>query len=402
MNNSLKPIIIPTPAQQIITRLKSYNYEAVIVGGCVRDSLLNKTPHDYDIATSATPQQVLSIFKDHTVIPTGIQHGTVTIIISKTPYEVTTYRIDGNYTDGRRPEQVTFTPTLYEDLRRRDFTVNALAYSKETALIDYFNGTDDLKNKIIRCVGNPTERFSEDYLRMLRAYRFAAVLGFSIDTSVLDAIKILKTKITAISAERIRMELDKLLLTNNFSIITQFLEEFSPIILPEIIINTTILQNTAPHIPQRLASLFHYAHNAPQTVITALKRLKYDNNTITLTHSILTSSKLPFTPNKSAMKRLLRDYGETTAKHNITYHSASRSAENAAICSQIVEEILLNNEPYTINHLQINGSDLISAGIPQGKAIGKALNFLLEQVIENPNLNTKEQLINLLAVNKLW
>ena len=172
---------LPKDVEYIIDQIELNGYEAYVVGGCVRDTLLGKEPHDYDICTSATPDEMLKIFKDDRVVPTGLKHGTVTIVINGTGYECTTYRIDGDYSDGRRPDNVQFTKDLYEDLKRRDFTINAIAYNPVSGLIDPFNGCSDIKDKIIRCVGSPTDRFNEDALRIMRAIRFSAQLGFDVE-----------------------------------------------------------------------------------------------------------------------------------------------------------------------------------------------------------------------------
>ena len=395
-------INIPKGARRIIEILRKEGYEAVIVGGCVRDSLLGLKPGDYDIATSATPNEIISVFKGFTVVPTGIKHGTVTIVINGTNYEVTTYRIDGNYVDGRRPNNVSFTPSLYEDLKRRDFTINAFAYNDEIGLIDYYDGVSDLANKIIRCVGDPVERFSEDYLRMLRAYRFAAVLGFSIDENVKSAIKAKKHHITLISAERIRMEVDKLLLSDNFDVIKHFLNEFNEKLFPEIQVDFDVMRRTERVLCQRIAALFHNCENAAETAVKLLKKYKYDNVTINLTRVIIISRKMAFTPNKPTIKRLMRDFGESI-NHCLAYFAACDPANEgiAAECTNIISEIHRNNEPHAIFHLAINGTDLIAAGVIPGRAVGDMLAYLLEKVIDEPSLNNKNQLEMLIKQNLL-
>ena len=197
-------IQVPAPVEQIIKQLNHCGYEACAVGGCVRDSLLGREPGDWDITTSAHPEQVKAVFRR--TIDTGIAHGTVTVMIDKTGYEVTTYRIDGEYEDGRHPKEVEFTPDLIQDLKRRDFTINAMAYSPETGIVDAFGGMEDLKAGIIRCVGNPIDRFTEDALRILRAVRFSAQLGFEIEAETYEAIKTMVPNLRHISRERIQME----------------------------------------------------------------------------------------------------------------------------------------------------------------------------------------------------
>ena len=199
---------IPKNAETILHILEKAGYEAYVVGGCVRDSILGRSPDDWDITTSAKPEQVKALF--HRTVDTGLQHGTVTVLMEKEGYEVTTYRVDGEYEDGRHPKEVTFTASLKEDLKRRDFTINAMAYNDETGLVDAFDGIADLNAKRIRCVGEPTERFSEDALRMLRAVRFAAQLGFAIEERTEQAIRDMCGNLEKISAERIQVELVKL------------------------------------------------------------------------------------------------------------------------------------------------------------------------------------------------
>ena len=203
---------IPEPARKIIDRLNEHGYEAYVVGGCVRDMILKREPGDWDITTSARPEQVKALFTR--TLDTGIQHGTVTIMVGKEGYEVTTFRVDGDYTDGRHPDTVTFTPSLEEDLKRRDFTINAMAYNHNTGLVDIFGGREDIEGKVIRCVGNPTERFTEDALRILRAIRFSAQLGFEIEDATRQAITQIAPNLVHVSKERIQVELTKLLLSD--------------------------------------------------------------------------------------------------------------------------------------------------------------------------------------------
>ena len=206
-------IRIPAPAEEIINKLNEHGYEAYVVGGCVRDMLLGREPGDWDITTSALPEQVKEVFRR--TVDTGIQHGTVTVMMGKEGYEVTTYRIDGEYSDGRHPNSVEFTPDLVEDLKRRDFTINAMAYNSHTGFVDKFGGVEDLQKGIIRCVGEPMDRFTEDALRILRAIRFSAQLGFSIEERTYEAIKVIAPNMVHVSKERIQVELTKLLLSSH-------------------------------------------------------------------------------------------------------------------------------------------------------------------------------------------
>ena len=204
-------IKLPMPVQFILNQLNDNGYEAYVVGGCVRDSIMGFTPHDWDICTSALPEQVIDVFKDYKVIPTGIQHGTVSVVLEDTVYEITTYRVDGEYKDNRHPDSVEFVSNLKEDLARRDFTINAMAYNDKDGLIDYFGGIDDIKHKFIRCVGLPKKRFSEDALRIMRALRFAMVFGFNIEGRTSYAMDILADNLNQISIERINAEITKML-----------------------------------------------------------------------------------------------------------------------------------------------------------------------------------------------
>ena len=240
-------ILMPQKVKFIIKQLMDNGFEAYAVGGCVRDSILGREPNDWDITTSALPGQVKEVF-EHTV-DTGIQHGTVTVVLDKENFEVTTYRIDGEYEDNRHPKEVIFTANLVEDLKRRDFTVNAMAYNDETGLVDVFGGISDLNDKIIRCVGNAEDRFSEDALRVLRAARFAAQLGFSIEDGTMQAMKSMAPNLANISAERIQVELVKLIISDNPDMIkTAYELGITKIVLPEFDKIMNIEQNNPHHI----------------------------------------------------------------------------------------------------------------------------------------------------------
>jgi len=270
-------IQMPQEVHRILDILSFYGYDGYIVGGCVRDSILNKTPNDWDICTNCTPEKMLEVFSCFKVIPTGLKHGTLTVVINGQNYEVTTYRIDGEYINGRHPEQVEFTNNLKEDLKRRDFTINAMAYNTKEGLIDYYGGITDIFNKKIRCVGNPFERFSEDYLRMLRAIRFSAQLGYSLDAETLKEIKKLSKNIIDISEERIREELNKILMADIPSRGLKLLSstDLLKYIIPELemcvgfqqhnpnhdkdVFNhiLSVVDNTEKDLILRLAALFH-------------------------------------------------------------------------------------------------------------------------------------------------
>ena len=227
-------IEVPAPVEYIIKRLEEYGYEAFMVGGCVRDSILGKKPHDYDICTSATPNEIIQVFSDEEIIPTGLQHGTVTILINKESFEVTTYRIDGNYSDNRRPDNVLFTKNLTQDLLRRDFTINAMAYNPKTGLIDLFNGIEDIKHKNISCVGSTEDRFNEDALRILRAIRFEAQLGFSANLEIISEIEKQYKRLNNISIERINSEFCKIVISKQFNIELCLYPKVFSLFIPEL------------------------------------------------------------------------------------------------------------------------------------------------------------------------
>ena len=280
-------IELPKDVRYIIDILTQNGYEAYAVGGCVRDSILGRVPGDWDITTSALPQQVKALFRR--TIDTGIQHGTVTIMLGKNGYEVTTYRIDGKYEDSRHPESVEFTPNLEEDLKRRDFTINAMAYNDENGIVDIFGGIDDIRNRIIRCVGNAHDRFTEDALRILRAVRFSAQLGFEIDKATKDAARELAPTLVKISRERIHTELNKLLLSDNpdyFSVVYELgvmkviISELEDVNSGDIDRLRVLIKRTKPCLPERYAALLNVIGKDKTRAV--LKGLKLDNATISM------------------------------------------------------------------------------------------------------------------------
>lgn len=434
-------IQIPSDVHKILDILDINGYEGFIVGGCVRDSILNKKPNDWDICTNCTPESMLDIFSVFTVIPTGLKHGTVTVVINGENYEVTTYRVDGEYTDGRHPKQVKFTNQLKEDLKRRDFTINAMAYNDKEGLIDYYEGIEDISNKTIRCVGNPFIRFSEDYLRMLRAVRFSAQLGYKLDEDTSQAIKELSKNIVGISAERIREELNKILTSDIPSEGIRLLQSIGLLkhILPELefcvgfnqhsphhdkdVFNhiLAVVDNTENNLILRLSALFHdigkpgtfsidkenmghfYKHDVKgaKTAKKVMKRLKYDNNTIDKV-VVLVKEHMSRYNNLSdkAVKRLINRVGEENINNlfklqiSDTKGSTKRHSIDDILDLKSKVEIILNEkQPLYIKDLEITGLNLIELGLPEGKKIGKVLKKLLELVLENPELNKKEILI---------
>ena len=272
---------IPEPARMIIDRLNEHGYEAYVVGGCVRDMILKREPGDWDITTSARPEQVKALFTR--TLDTGIQHGTVTIMVGKEGYEVTTFRVDGDYTDGRHPDTVTFTPSLEEDLKRRDFTINAMAYNHNTGLVDIFGGREDIDRKVIRCVGNPTERFTEDALRILRAIRFSAQLGFEIEDATRQAITEIAPNLIHVSKERIQVELTKLLLSDRPQTMKLVYETgISPYVSETFHKMGEMLADMPITVPAKKAlrwALF-LRKGTPEQAVRILRDLKLDNDTI--------------------------------------------------------------------------------------------------------------------------
>ena len=436
-------IDMPYTVNSIIEELYDNGYEAFIVGGCVRDKLLGATPNDWDICTDAKPKDVINIFKDrYKVIETGLKHGTVTLVDKNNgQYEVTTYRIDGEYENNRKPKQVEFTSSLREDLSRRDFTINAMAYNHRVGLIDYFDGVYDLGNKIIRCVGNAEERFKEDALRILRAYRFMARLGFIVEMDIIKSSGNLAYLLENISVERIREEFNKILLGKQFILPILKIKNIFKYIIPEIEVMYECKQNNPYHILDvwghtmlsvceskndliiRLALLFHdigkaqcktvdengidhfYNHSKISKEIAekALRRLKYDNKTIENILILIENHDCELNSSKS-IKRMLNKIGEDNFRNLIEVKYADIKAQNPEYfkdrelaLNEVREKlniILEQQQCFSIKDLKINGRDIINLGIKQGKEIGIILNKLLEVVIDDASLNNREYLID--------
>ena len=393
-------ITLPTKVKQIISRLEKADFEAYAVGGCVRDSILKRSPEDWDITTSAKPEEVKKLFS--TTIDTGLQHGTVTVVIEKEGFEVTTFRLDGDYTDGRHPDRVAFTSSLTEDLRRRDFTINAMAYSEKTGLIDEFDGERDLEDGVIRAVGEAKERFSEDALRMLRAIRFAGQLNFKIEEKTFDAIKELSPNISKVSVERIAKELEKLLLSGNPEYIALVYETgiFS-VIASEVAmlfengeISASIKVLSRASFPEkkelyqiRLA-IFLEGLGADKAA-KLLKRLKLDNDTINTVKKLLGLSLREVENNETDMRRTVKEAGHKMMPLLLEMRRANGIKDNKELYQTVID----NGYCTSISELNINGKDLMDAGIPKGALIGSTLERLLELVIEKPELNTRESLL---------
>ena len=393
-------ITLPTKVKQIISKLEKADFEAYAVGGCVRDSILGRSPEDWDITTSAKPEEVKKLFS--TTIDTGLQHGTVTVVIEKEGFEVTTFRLDGEYTDGRHPDRVAFTSSLTEDLRRRDFTINAMAYSEKTGLIDEFDGERDLEDGVIRAVGEACERFSEDALRMLRAIRFAGQLNFKIADETFDAIKELSPNIAKVSVERIAKELEKLLLSGNPEYIALVYETgiFS-VIAPEVAMlfeNGEISASTKAlsrasfpekkELYQIRLAIFLEGLGADKAA-KLLKRLKLDNDTINTVKKLLELSLREVENNETDMRRTVKEAGHKMMPLLLEMRRAKGLKDNKDLYQTVID----NGYCTSISELNINGKDLMDAGIPKGALIGSTLERLLELVIEKPELNTRESLL---------
>ena len=441
-------IAMPDRVKQIIGTLRGAGFEAWAVGGCVRDSLLGRTPEDWDITTSAMPEQTKALF-DRT-FDTGIEHGTVTVLLDGEGFEVTTYRIDGVYEDGRHPREVTFTRSLREDLLRRDFTINAMAYSDEEGLVDLFGGLADLADHVIRCVGDARARFSEDALRILRGIRFAAQLGFALEDKTREGMRALAPTLQKISAERIQTELVKTLLSDRPDLLRTAWElGITKWFLPEFdrIMETTqetphhmytvgehtlqALLHIRPDRVLRLAMLLHdmgkpdlktvdadgvahfkkHAVRSEEIARAVLRRLKFDNDTLRKVTTLVYyhDYRMPVRPAsvRRAMHRIGPDlfplYLEVRRADVLAQSLYMREEKLADIegAARLYREILDRAECVTQKDLAVNGRDLIEAGFAPGKEMGELLRELLDAVIEEPALNTKEQLLALAEGKRL-
>ncbi len=383
-------------------RLTEAGYEAYCVGGCVRDSLLGRAPEDWDITTSALPEQVKSLFSN--TVDTGIRHGTVMVIRKGIGYEVTTYRIDGEYKDGRHPEQVTFTRSLEEDLKRRDFTINAFAYNEETGLVDLFGGLDDLEAKVIKAVGDPNKRFEEDALRIMRAIRFSAQLGFTVEEKTYEAISDHADRLAQVSMERIRVEFEKTLVSKNSRKIKEFfLLRMGEYILPG-------YANRCEDFDEEMAASYSGMEEEARRYLLladllrklsfqeakdALRKMKYDNKTVTTVSRILQYQEAECAADKVSIKRALNEQGEEIFFLSLRMKEAV-AKETFSRIREMAKEILDKQEPYTIGQLAVTGNDLKEAGISEGTKIGETLQILLDRVIVEPDKNTKEVLIRMI------
>ena len=433
-------IVLPEKVKIILHQLESHGFEGYAVGGCVRDSILGREPSDWDITTSASPEEVKRIFPK--TFDTGIEHGTITVLMEKEGFEVTTYRIDGEYEDCRHPKEVQFTSDLTEDLRRRDFTINAMAYNETEGLVDAFGGIEDLKNGIVRCVGNAWERFGEDALRMMRAVRFCAQLGFEMEEETARAIRELAPSLKKISAERIQVELVKLLESPHPDWIHQAWENgITAVILPEFDRMMEQPQNSAHHVYSvgehtlevlrnvpadrilRLTVLFHdmgkpeivtvdekgiyhFRGHASYSAVLAkkiMKRLKFDNETLNKVHCLVLNHSLYPEVTPEGVRRSICQLGEELFPAFLEVKRADILGQNPAVQEKkldylrqvrnIYEEILHRGDCLSLKNLAVTGKDLIADGVEPGKGMGELLNRLLDEVLEAPERNNREWLL---------
>ena len=388
-------------AAALLTRLHAAGHAAYAVGGCVRDSLLGQTPHDWDLCTSAIPEQVLELFGKAHCIPTGLQHGTVTVKHGGELYEITTFRTEGAYSDGRHPDHVAFVPDVKEDLARRDFTINAMAYNAEEGLIDPFGGQNDLAAGIVRAVGEPQRRFEEDALRILRLYRFAARFGFAIDPATGQAARALCRHLDCVSEERIAEELSRLLAAPapgaylEAEVLAVIFPELDAAELPESRRILDALEPGMEHVPVRLAALLCPLGEAGARA--ALKRLKCSN---TLTGTVATlvreaAAGMPGAALTLTARRFLSRYDLATIT-DLTALCSARHPEQAEAFAALQQEaarLVETNACCRINQLAVNGRDLMDAGIRPGPGLRRVLDALLEQVLTGQLPNEKAALL---------
>ncbi|MEF9941735.1 MAG: CCA tRNA nucleotidyltransferase [Lachnospiraceae bacterium] len=380
-------ILLPAKVNMIIETFQIHGYEAYAVGGCVRDSILGRTPEDWDITTSAMPERTKALFRR--TFDTGIDHGTVTVVIEREGFEVTTYRIDGPYEDSRHPKEVQYTRSLQEDLLRRDFTINAMAYNEESGLVDIFGGMKDLQDKIIRCVGNPRERFGEDALRILRALRFAAQLGFEIEVDTRKAIQELAPTLGNISVERIQVELTKMLLAPKLEIVKLTYQlGVLEVFLPEIRVEAEQieeLKSVRANKILRYVRLFYRQGEAKTKAI--LRRLKYDNDTVYKVSKLIEMYDQEIQPKAVCVRKAMNQMGVELFAYHLELHP---DAQVELLYKQVIEQ----RQCVSLKELAVTGNDLIQAGMPRGKVIGDTLEMLLQEVMEHPERNKKELLLH--------
>jgi tRNA nucleotidyltransferase (CCA-adding enzyme) len=434
-------ITLPKQVKKIIETLEQAGYEAYAVGGCIRDSVLGRKPNDWDITTSARPMETKALFRR--TVDTGLKHGTVTVLMDGEGYEVTTYRIDGEYEDGRHPKEVLFTSDLVEDLRRRDFTINAMAYNEKDGMVDAFDGMGDMERRIIRCVGDAGERFTEDALRILRAVRFSAQLGFSIEEKTREAVMRLAGNLAKISAERIQTEMIKLLVSPHpEELRTAWETGITAVILPEFDVLMETEQNTPHHRYTvgehtlhalenvredkvlRLAVLFHdmgkpqvrtvdetgrdhfkgHPVNSERIAEEVLHRWRLDNDTLNKVKRLVKYHDLRPALNQKSVRRMICRVGEDMFPMLLEVQRADILAQSSYgqeeklhdldEVNRIYHEILEECQCLSIKDLAVGGRELIADGMKPGKELGQMLALLLDHVLEEPQHNTKEYLLD--------
>lgn len=437
-------IDLPKDVKEILETLNKNGHSAYVVGGCVRDSILRRPIHDWDICTSATPEQMLEVFKDKKVIETGLQHGTITVVVDKIPYEITTYRIDGDYSDNRRPDSVTFTDNLIEDLKRRDFTINAMAYNDTQGLIDPFGGIDDIERGTIQCVGSAKDRFNEDALRILRAIRFEAQLGFGMEVETDWQIHQLYKNLENISIERINSEFCKIASFDNFCVELLLYKDVFSLFIPELKGMVDFPQNNPWHIydvfkhtvhavaecdskdlATRLAVFFHdfgkphsyqdgedgirhfkgHAKVSADMTDLIMKRLRFDNDTRNKVVELVQYHDTTFSVGKKYVKKWLNKIGEEQFRRLLKLKEADNKAQNLERSNErigelyeieaLIDEVLKEQECFSLKDLAVNGQDLINIGYKPGRVLGAALKGLLDCVIAEEVENNKVELLRL-------
>ncbi len=394
---------VPADAEQIIEKLNEHGFEAYVVGGCVRDSLLGKEPEDWDITTSAKPEEVKAIFSR--TIDTGIQHGTVTVMLNRQGYEVTTYRVDGEYEDGRHPKSVDFTTSLLEDLKRRDFTINAMAYNGREGLVDAFGGMEDLENRVIRCVGSAVNRFTEDALRILRAVRFSAQLDFRIEDETYEAISLIAPNLEKVSKERIATELTKLLLSGHPEKMKRVSDTGASRYISEPFFKAAVLSKgelrplgCLPAVKyMRWAGFLRREQG--ETAADILRDLKMDCDTMDRVKILVSRWRTPIAAEKPAIRRVMNQIPGDLFDSLLCFHTVFAGevgegyGETLETVKALAEEIRGAGDPVNLKDLAVDGRDLMAAGMKPGPALGKTLNALMEQVLERPECNERAYLL---------
>ena len=433
-------ITLPQYVSYALNKLNIHGFEAYVVGGCVRDTLMGREPNDWDVTTNALPEQIIAVFSDHRVIPTGIQHGTVTVLVEDKPLEITTYRVDGEYSDNRHPDSVSFTRSLCEDLRRRDFTINALAYHPQSGIIDHFSGLADLDNQQIVCVGDPEQRFTEDALRILRALRFSAQFGFSIEKMTAKAIHRLAPLLRRIAVERVQSELVKLLCGEHVRNVMLSFSDVIGVILPEIVptigleqVNPyhflSVYEHTVetiaaiePEPSLRLTMLFHDSgkpacytrdengidhfsgHAAVSAAIAeqAMSRLRFDRLTIDLVKKLILHHDDDLLPVDYSLKRVLNRMRPELALDLVKIQKADVRGQHPDKLERIdaldsiaarMQELIEEKACFSLQDLAVNGNDLVSIGYSSDSRLGDMLNTLLDQVMSGKLPNERATLL---------